>query len=135
MSLRTLKVDVLIGSQHYWDFVTGRIIREQSGPVAIETTLEWILSGPAELPGQQRSTVSLITTHTLWVEGVTNKELDTALRSFWELKSLGIQMPTKDPVSDQFASTIQMKEGRYEVSLPWQEYHNPRPDNYQLSRH
>ena len=131
----TLEVDVLIGSDHYWDFVTGQIIREQSGPVAIETTLGWILSGPAELPGQLRPTVSLITTHTLRVEGVTNKELDTTLRSFWELESLGIQMPTKDPVSDQFASTIQMEEGRYEVSLPWREYHDPLPDNYELSRH
>ena len=130
----TLEIDVLIGFDHYWDFVTGQIIREQSGPVAIETTLGWILSGPAELPGQQRSTVSL-TTHTLRVEGVTNKELDTTLRSFWELESLGIQMPTKDPVSDEFTSTIQMKEGRYEVSLPWREYHDPLPDNYELSRH
>ena len=86
------------------------------------------------MTGQRRSTVSLVTTHTLRVEGVTNKELDTTLRSFWELESLGIQDPNNDPVSDQFASTVQMKSGRYEVSLPWREYHDPLPDNYDLSR-
>lgn len=130
----TLEVDVLIGSDFYWEFVTGEVIRGQSGPVAVKTTLGWVLSGPAGMTGQRKSTVSLATTHTLRVEGVTNKVLDTTLRSFWEFKSLGIQSPTNDPVSDQFASTIKMKGGRYEVSLPWREYHDPLPDNYDLSR-
>ena len=102
--------------------------------MAVQTTLGWVLSGPAGTTGQRKSTVSLVTTHTLRVEGVTNKELDTTLRSFWELESLGIQSPNTDPVSDQFASTVQMKSGRYEVSLPWREYHDPLPDNYDLSR-
>ena len=44
-------------------------------------------------------------------KGVTNKELDALLRSFWEIESLGIQMPTNDPVLDQFTSPIQMKGG------------------------
>ena len=130
----TLEVDVLIGSDFYWEFVTGEVIRGLGGPVAIKTTLGWVLSGPAGMTGQRRSTVSLVTTHTLRVEGVTNKELDTTLRLFWELESLGIQSPNNDPVSDQFASTVKMKGGRYEVSLPWREYHDPLPDNYDLSR-
>ena len=130
----TLEVDMLIGSDCYWEFVTGEIIRGQGGPVAVETTLGWVLSGPAGMTGQRKSTVSLVTTHTLRVEGVTNKELDTNLRSFWELESLGIQDPNSDPVSDQFTSTVQMKGGRYEVCLPWREYHTPLPDNYELGR-
>ena len=129
----TLEVDVLIGSDFYWEFVTGETIRGHGGPVALETTLGWVLSGPAGMTGQH-SAVSLITTHTLRVEGVTNKELDATLRSFWELESLGIQSPNNDPVFDQFSSTVQMKGGRYEVSLPWREYHDPLPNNYNLSR-
>ena len=50
--------------------------------------------------------------HALRVEGVTNKELDATLQSFWKLKSLGIQSPSNSPVSEQFASTVQMKGGR-----------------------
>ena len=30
--------------------------------------------------------------------------------------------------------TLQVKNGRYEVSLPWREYHDDLPDNYSLSR-
>ena len=28
---------------------------------------------------------------------------------------------------------VQLKNGRYEVSLPWREYHESLPDNYDLS--
>ena len=129
----TLEVDMLIGSDFYWDFVTGRTIRGRSGPVAVETTLGWVLSGPAGSSGQG-SSVSLMTTHTLHVEGITNTELHATLRSFWELESLGIQSPKSDPVSEQFRSTIQMKGGRYEVSLPWRECREPLADNFALSR-
>ncbi len=128
----TLEVDVLIGSDFYWKFVTGETIRGSSGPVAIKTTLGWVLSGPARMPVQPGATATLMTTHTLRVEGVTNKDLDATLRLFWELESLGIQGPTSDPVSDHFAHTVQMKGGRYEVSLPWRECHDPLPDNYAL---
>ena len=125
----TLEVDLLIGSDYYWQFVTGKTIRGSDGPVAIETTLGWVLSGPAQTTGVHGSSVSLTTTHTLRVEGITNRELDATLRRFWELESLGILTPDSDPVSDQFTGTIQMKGGRYEVALPWREYHDPLPDN------
>ena len=125
-----MQVDMLIGSDLYWRFVTGETVRGQDGPVAVGMTLGWVLSGPVELPGP---TVSLTITHSLHVEGITNKELDANLRSFWELESLGIQSPANDPVIDQFTGSVKMKNGRYEVSLPWRAYHNPLPDNYELS--
>ena len=53
--------------------------------------------------------MSLMTTHTLHVEGIMNAELHAILQSFWELESLRIQTPKGDPIADQFTSTIQMK--------------------------
>ncbi len=44
--------------------------------------------------------------------------------------TFGIEQPLSDPVCDRFASTLQLKNGRYEVSLPWRE---DLPDNYNLS--
>jgi hypothetical protein len=127
-----LEVDLLIGSDFYWEFMTGETIRGQSGPVAVKTTLGWVLSGPVETTGHLKSTASLITTHTLRAEGVTNQELNTTLKTFWDLESLGI-LERGDPVLDHFTSTIQMKCRRYEVALPWREHHSPLPDNYDLS--
>lgn len=60
-------------------------------------------------------------------------ELNSTLRSFWELESLGNYDPDKSSVYDEFESSIQFKQGRYEVSLPWKEFHDPLPDNYELT--
>ncbi len=38
--------------------------------------------------------VSLVTAHTMRVEGITNKELDDTMKSFWDLESFGIKQPT-----------------------------------------
>ena len=45
------------------------------------------------------------------------------------MESLGIQEVVTGPVCDRFASTLQVKNGRYELSLPWREYHEHLPDN------
>ena len=127
------EVDMLIGSDFYWDFMTGEVIRGLSGPVAVNTTLGWVLSGPAKLSGPLKPTVNLVTTHTLCADCVTNEDLDTTLRSFWDLESLGIHEES-NPVLNYFSKNVQMKDKRYEVSLPWGEHHDPLPDNLELCR-
>lgn len=77
-----------------------------------------MLSGSTGAAEQESSAVSLVNAHTLRVEGITNRELDKTMMSFWELESLGIEEVSVDPVYDHFASTLQVKDGRYEVSLP-----------------
>ena len=41
-------INVLIGSDYYWNFVTNEIVRGDSGPTAINSKFGWILSGPTE---------------------------------------------------------------------------------------
>lgn len=126
-------IDVLIGSDYYWEVATGRISRGQSGPIAVHTRLGWILSGPVPSPETEQSSVSLITTHTLRVDSRQLAEtLDDTLRSFWDLESLGIK-DSEQSVFEKFKENIAFKEGRYEVSLPWKEQHPLLPDNYLLS--
>ena len=50
---KDLEIDLLIGSDHYWKVVTGRIVRGDNGPTAIETRLGWILSGPSATNSNQ----------------------------------------------------------------------------------
>ena len=38
-------IDVLIGSGHYFDVVSGDVIRGESGPVAVSSMFGWILFG------------------------------------------------------------------------------------------
>ena len=66
-------------------------------------------------------------------DGVTM--LDTTLKSFWDLESMEIgPEATEDKVADHFASSVRLRDNRYEVSLPWKEHHHPLPTNYNLSR-
>ncbi len=132
----SLRIDLLIGSDHYWKLVTGRVVKQDSGPTAIETRLGWVLSGPAE--GLCHDTVLNLTSthssHLLRVDATTESEsLDAGLKRFWELESLGI-LKEEHPVQQQFSQKIAFKRGRYEVHLPWKESHPPLPDNYNLCR-
>ena len=58
--------------------------------------------------------------------------LEAQLRSFWELESLGIYKEERT-LYDDFASNVTFQDGRYKVSLPWKEFHEPLPNNYHLS--
>ena len=130
-----MEVDILVGCDYYWEFITGQTLRGDNGPIAIQTTLGWVLSGPVHPVNQLASTMSLVTTHVLRIDSQPHgtKELDNTLQSFWRLESLGICAPEKS-VYDDFASSVQFKEGRYEVALPWKDDHTPLPQNYELCK-
>ena len=85
-----LEVDILIGSDYYWELTTWEIRRGDAGPVAINTKLGWVLSGPGPPISTELPATSLITIHTLAIGAgpLTNNDLSNELRSFWELESL-----------------------------------------------
>jgi hypothetical protein len=126
-----MEVDLLIGSDYYWKLTTGRVSRGEDGPIAVETKLGWVLSGPVPIAEQS---VSLVTTHTLRVDAHEESNLDDTLRAFWELESLGISRSDQS-IHQEFEESISFKDGRYEVSLPWKNPHPILPDNYKLSQH
>ena len=41
-----LNIDILIGTDFYWKFCNRNVINANEGPVAMETCLGWVLSGP-----------------------------------------------------------------------------------------
>ena len=82
-----LEVDLLIGSDVYCDIVIGEVIRGANGPVAINTRLGWVLSGPAQTSGV--TSVNFTSIHTLRIDGSTDV-LEKELQSFWELESFGV---------------------------------------------
>ena len=130
----SMPVDLLIGSDYYWQLVTGNIQRGANGPIAVHTKLGWVLSGPFSHnePGQCATNLSV--THVLHSEShsIEPCSLNDQLRAFWELESLGIQDEEKT-LYDEFTGTIKFENGRYKVPLPWREFHDPLPDNYSMS--
>ena len=82
--------DILIRSDQYWSLLTGEILKSSSGPVALNSHIGWVLSGPAAVKAR-RTQRATMTTHVLRVDGVSEDRcLDRELHSFWKLESLGI---------------------------------------------
>ena len=129
-----MPIDVLIGSDYYWQLVTGSVCRGANGPIAVHTKLGWVLSGPSLCNKSGRCAMNLSVTHVLHSEthSVEPCALDEQLRAFWELEALGIQDEEKT-LYDDFTGAVKFENGRYKVPLPWREFRDPLPDNYQLS--
>ena len=129
-----MSINLLIGLDYYWNFVTGKTRHGQEGPVAIHSKVGWMLSGvvPNTTASTQRH--GLLTAHVLKSDTTqsSSEDLDEVLRSFWKLESLGVEC-SEDSVLDSFSQTIQYNEGRYEVTLPWKDSHPELPTNYELS--
>ena len=49
-SLRQGAIDILIGSDYYWQVVTGETVNGDSGPVAMSSIFGWLSSGPVNHP-------------------------------------------------------------------------------------
>ena len=113
----------LCGADYYWKLVTGHMSRCEDGPVAIDTRLGWVLSGPVPRMKPKSTTLHVAT---------TASETDTLNETYsWELESLGVKQPGQSVLTD--FEKVKFKNARYLVSLPWKDRHPPSSDNYELA--
>jgi len=110
-------IDVLIGSDHYWDIVMEDIIRGE-GPTAVHSKLGWLLSGPTN------GDTPVISSFVLqgFKSSPTQKgrdELLDSLQRFCETESLGITELIPEEMEFDKIIRFDSTEGRYVVSLHW----------------
>ena len=115
---RSDSIDILLGTDYYWQVVSGDIIRGDSGPVALNSHFGWLVSGPTK-PLSVNYTVS-----TLIIEGNGNLEysdnqLTQNLSRFWDTEVIDI-FESKQKMIDPFPPGLVFDwEGcRYQVTLP-----------------
>ena len=129
------QVDVLIGSDYYWDFVTTEIVRGNFGPTAINSKFGWLLSGPTESVSYTGAIVT-----NLIISDVCNRSYDhsqgalvDSLRQFWETESIGIKEESDLKTrNNDFNENIRFNGTRYEVELPWKVNHPAISSDYEL---
>ena len=102
-------IDVLIGSDYYWDFVTSEIVRGDFGPTAVNSKFGWLLSGLTESVINQETTVTNLTSagksNSLF--DYTQDALVDTLKQFWETESIGIKEVSEITEShDGFNETV-----------------------------
>ena len=110
--------------------MTGEYIHIPNGPVAINTQLGWIVSGP--LLGPSEEDPASFVTHVLKVTTPveeSNRRLEGQLQRFWDLESIGFHDEERT-VYEQFADIVKFQEGRYKVLLPWKDSSVILPNNY-----
>ena len=86
-------IDILIGSDFYWDIVTREINRQENGLVAMKSKFGWLLSGPIKNPSENSSVThsNLVVQAPSTIPICLDNEcsLEKELRRFWDIESLG----------------------------------------------
>ena len=122
-----LDIQVLIGSGYQYEYLEGEQIRGgPHEPVAIQTSLGWVLSG--QLKGESFSYQDSVVNFVHSDERYDNKILQQ-VNKLWDLDSLGIR-PENDAAKESFDNEIEFTGNRYSVKLPWKTGHGPIPQNY-----
>ena len=129
-----IKIDILLGADHYYEFVTNVIRRgDAKTPVAVKSKLGWLFSGP--MGGDNFTNTFVTTTHTLKCSEteIINPihQLNDNMNKFWDLETIGIRNE-ESSVCERFLDDIKYDQVNsfYEVKLPWKPDHGYLPDNY-----
>ena len=120
-------------------FMTNKIrhAEDKRRPLAIGTTVRWVLSGPMDLGGTNSTSHNLSIAHVNFVqtEGPTmeaSSPITEQLSKFCDLESLGLI--GNDLVYDRFKENVVYNGECYHVFLPFKEGHLLFPDNFLLSK-
>ena len=134
-------VDVLVGADFYWQFFTGETMHEHNGPVALNTVLGWVLSGPCDIMNSHVTT-NLMATHVLRIDTNPMDELNKRdesliqnISKFWEIEEVE-DIEHQNTIMKEFQSSVKFDEnlGRYIVELPWKIDPETLPDNFSLAK-
>ena len=114
-----MHVDLLIGADYLWYFQKNHIIRgKPDEPVAIDTELGWVLSGPLK-------TESGVSVTSVSVNNVVTECVTCPLEN--EIQKL------VNEVQEAFSDDISFNGDRYSVRLAWKVGHATLPANYDNS--
>ena len=135
------QIDVLIGSDnpifhHILQEVHGTKARD---PIARKTSLGWVCFGPTLTEQFRRSSKSYFT-RTYRTNQIEEQGPDDILRRFWELEAIGIRDETeRDLTPDEKAAvaqvteTLHLRDGRYEIGIPWKRGEPHLVNNYEMA--
>ncbi|XP_002168036.3 uncharacterized protein LOC100203217 [Hydra vulgaris] len=125
------EINILIGANYYWNFVTGQLIRANQSLTAVNTILGWTLNGNVKSINSASVNVAYVL-HTSSEPILVNSDDLGSLGKFWELEDINEINTTFD--LKNFYDKIQFNGKRYSVPLPWKQERKQIPDNYEKSK-
>ena len=94
-----------------------KVIRGASGPVAVETSFGFTLSGGIP-PLKIRSQPHLNLMMTCLKTAAVSNSLESKLMKFWTCEGLGVESDSVDVVDAQIDESIVFEKGKYFIDLP-----------------
>ena len=123
-------IDLLIGADTCWEFVTGETQRDKScSLVAQKSIFGYLVSSPLM---NDSSLKQVNPTHVMKIVRNQDNSLSEKIDKLWDLDTIGVK-ENETSVYDRFISDIKFENSRYSVSLPSKENRVILRDNYQLS--
>ena len=128
-----MDIDILIEANHYRNIIGKHQVRGKYGPVALESKLGYVLSGPIENSQSNVTSNNIVSTHFMRIEA---EFINSDIISNQNMKNCFDSMkPSKnEEILENFTSLVDFKDGRYEVSFPFKEFHQELVDNYLTSK-
>ncbi|XP_064481011.1 uncharacterized protein LOC135394265 [Ornithodoros turicata] len=133
-------ISLLVGSDQMWRLCTGDIRRYHANDalVAMNTKFGWTLQGPSAVRSfAARQTSNMICVLRANVN-LNQENSDDVLNRFWELENIAIldECPSADidPPLKHLQETATVKDGRYEVRLPWKPHSYHLDDNLNITQ-
>ena len=123
-----LEIDIFIGNQDYWNFIGVHQVRGLSEPVAISSTLGYVLSEPMVNQCDIVTNTNVAVTHSLKMESeiLPAKLLKDNLSECSDVK----KKVNSDFALYHFNKATRLKKNRYEVEFPFKETHDTLGDSY-----
>ena len=127
-------IEILIGADYYWSIVQDKIIRGE-GPIAIQSKLGYLLSGPLITHQDLNTPVPVSMMNVI----AMHRSEDIDIERFWRVESMGVEPISKEKEYENYLShyqenSIHFERGKYTAKLPWRENHEPLPTNEMITR-
>ena len=130
-------IDLLIGSDCYWKFFTGKTVKGKNNIViATESKFGWVLNGTVEKKTKEGENLIFANNifHVCHIQAHPLNELDSQTKRFSELESIGILNQEKQPYNYFEENICKNQENRYELKLPFKKNHPLTHDNFQMCK-
>jgi hypothetical protein len=117
------EIDILIGSDHYYDIITGEIRRGDDGPCAVNSEFGWLICGGAKTRNskQDPTVANLVTVKTTVLPYDTlvrneHEQLTEVLDKFWNTESIGIAQES-EAIPQEFLRDVKYDEAQPGIKL------------------
>ncbi|XP_065197167.1 uncharacterized protein LOC135828673 [Sycon ciliatum] len=123
-------VDLLIGSDYYFDFILSERLNFPDGLILLQSTLGYVCTGKASSNDPKDATCFFSSSETSTIVP------DANLHQFWAADEIQEPDDCRDDdarAHQAFKDSVQFEDNRYVVKWPWRDCAPPLPDNYGLA--